>query len=482
MKNISKYIIAFVVVAIVFGACAKKVDLNPTYTVNGDASFKTIEDYQAALIGAYSALKASDYYGNGGLEPSAYVTLPDMLSDNFYETSESLANFTTLQRWSYTADNSNIENIWLAAYQIVQQANLTLRNIDNLAKENQGAVNRIKGQALALRAHVHFDILRWFGEDFDRNSTKLGIPYVETFDIEQKPSRLTVKATLDKIETDLKTAKTLLSNTDEPIQSISSTAGTNRAYVDSLVVDAMLARMYNYSGVSDSVIKYSTYVINARPLASASNFPLIWQDATTSEVIWSVKFESGNAAIGSDIYYVVGNRASYRPTTNLLSLYDAVNDIRYPSYFQLRARGSSSRLVLSKYLAKQPYLSKPDGITDFKVYRTGEMYLIRAEAYARKGNDVAALADLNTLRAARSAAPGAETGSALIDAIFTERRKELVAEGQRFFDLKRTTRTVNRTTNCTNFCTLLPNAREWAFPIPQKEITANPNIMQNTGY
>jgi hypothetical protein len=138
--------------------------------------------------------------------------------------------------------------------------------------------------------------------------------------------------------------------------------------------------------------------------------------------------------------------------------------------------------VVSKYLAKQPFLNKPDGVTDFKVYRTGEMYLIRAEAYALKGNDVAALDDLNALRAARGAAVGVETGAVLMTAIFNERRKELVVEGQRFFDLKRTARAINRTTNCTNFCTLSSAAREWAFPIPQKEIDANPNIQQNPGY
>jgi starch-binding outer membrane protein, SusD/RagB family len=159
-------------------------------------------------------------------------------------------------------------------------------------------------------------------------------------------------------------------------------------------------------------------------------------------------------------------------------LYNPAVDIRYASYFQTR----SGRLVVSKYLAKQPFLNKPDGVTDFKVYRTAEMYLIRAEANALKGNDVAALADLNALRTARGAAVGAETGAALMTAIFNERRKEFVVEGQRFFDLKRTTRIINRTTNCTNFCTLSSTAREWAFPIPQKEITANPNIQQNTGY
>src|SRR5438309_5423496 len=100
MKSKFKYFSYFLMAIAVLASCTKKIDLNPTYTVNGDASFTTIADYEAALVGTYARLKANSYYGsvNGS---NAFVGLPDMLSDNFYESSESLANYTTLQRWSY---------------------------------------------------------------------------------------------------------------------------------------------------------------------------------------------------------------------------------------------------------------------------------------------------------------------------------------------------------------------------------------------
>jgi hypothetical protein len=88
------------------------------------------------------------------------------------------------------------------------------------------------------------------------------------------------------------------------------------------------------------------------------------------------------------------------------------------------------------------------------------------------------------LRTARIAnyTPQLLSGAVLLQAIANERRKELVAEGHRFFDLKRTTRTINRTTNCASFCTLDPSAREWALPVPQSERLANPAAEQNEGY
>lgn len=478
MKNKLKYISFLMAGAVLLASCTKEIDQSPTYTLNGDERFKTISDYEFSLTGAYSQFLANSYYGstNGA---NAFVALPDIMSDNLYETSESLANYTQFADWYYTADDGLVEDIWLDGYSVIRQANLTLRNIDNLASQNAGAVDRIKGQALAIRALAHFDLLRYFGEEFGRSSTKLGVPYVDRFDIEQKPARLTVKGTWDRIEADLKAAKTLMDNGDKIIESATSTASSARSLIDQMVVNAILARMYNYAGVSDSAVKYASLVINARPLATSSEYPQIWKDVTTKEVVWSVKFQAFNSDIGGNVYYAVGNRASYRPTANLLSTYNPSTDVRYPSFFSSVARRGTNRLVASKYIGKE---GRTDGIVDFKAFRTSEMYLIRAEAYSRMGNDVSALADLNALRLARNAATGLETGAALLDAVFIERRKELFMEGQRFFDLKRTTRTINRTSNCSNFCTLDPSAREWNLPVPQSEIQANSAIVQNPGY
>jgi len=307
---------------------------------------------------------------------------------------------------------------------------------------------------------------------------------LDELDIEQKHGRLTVKKTYDKIEADYKMSKALMQDMDKTIQS-NGTGASDRSYIDEIVVNGLLARLYLYANTPDSAVKYATLCINARPLASRTVFPNIWLDASTAEVIWSVKFEGFNSSIGSTIYDPATNRSTFRPTTDLLSMYDPVNDIRYASYFRSVPRGPGTRTGLVKYNLKQSSIARPDGIVNFKALRTGEMYLVRAEAYARSGtNDVLALADLNALRAARISnyVPVSLSGAALLSAILSERRKELVAEGQRFLDLKRTTRSVNRVTNCSSSCNLPPAAREWVFPIPQDELLANPAMLQSTGY
>jgi hypothetical protein len=476
MKNIIRYSLALMAGGIILSSCSKTVDLNPTHTINGDNFFTNVDDYDLVLTGAYNRLKLNGLYGgvNGG---SVFLSSVDIAADNFFNGPNNLGNLNTMFRWNYTADQAVVQGAWDDAYTVIQHTNLATRGIDKFAASDPLKVNRIAGQARALRAFMHFELLRWWANDYDRNSTSPGIPYVDKFDVEQLPARGTVKETYDKIEADLKGARSMMRTMDKAIQSPTSVAGTNRAYIDTLVVDAMLARVYLYANQLDSAIKYSTIVINARPLASAAEFPLIWQDATTREVIWSIKYQAGNQALAREIYQPSGDQMSWRPVTALLSLYEPA-DVRNAAYWVTRA----GRVVLNKYFAKSTAAGNPDGIVDFKVFRTGEMYLIRAEANARKGLDAVALIDLNALRTARVASTGAETGAALLTAIQTERRKELVVEGHRFFDIKRTTHVINRTQSSTGFFTLATDNRAWRLPIPQTEMLANPNMVQSTGY
>ncbi|MEI9909717.1 MAG: RagB/SusD family nutrient uptake outer membrane protein [Bacteroidota bacterium] len=326
MKSTVKYIMTLFIGAALFSSCKKTIDLDPTHTINGQDFFKTIDEYDYVLTGTYQRLKLNGLYSgvNGG---SIFLSAVDIAGDNFYNGPDNLGSLNTAFRWNYTADNNSVQAAWDNAYQVIQHTNLSVRGIDRFAATDGLKVNRIEGQARALRAFMHFELLRWWATNYDRNSTALGIPYVDKFDIEQMPARPTVKETYDKIEADLKTAHAMLSNTDKPVQSATSTAGSARAYIDTLVCDAMLARMYLYANELDSAIKYSTRVINARPLASPDVFPSIWQDASTAEVVWSIKYQSSEAPLAREVYQTAGNLISWQPVDDLLGLYDP-GDVR----------------------------------------------------------------------------------------------------------------------------------------------------------
>lgn len=467
-------------------ACNKVLDVNPESQLNADVRFQNLDDYNFSLLGTYSRFRSTSYYGSFDGDANAFVALPDMLADDLLSNPlENLNNEIVFSNWQYTSAESQIEETWTAAYRIISQANITLNGIDRFADKEPGKVNRIKSQALAIRALVHFDILRYWVNDYNRNSTAPGIPYVTEFNYEAKPGRGTVAETYNKIEKDLLDAKALMANLDTDI----NPAG-QRAYIDEMAVNALLARMYLYANQFDKAIEFSTYVIDNVGLADKVLFDRIWQDAVTDEVLWSLTFNAGQGEPGGNAYAPQVNRSQYMPNPDLLATYDVDNDVRANAYFaEIDDNSGDPRVVLSKYLAKTAALSKPDGVVNFKALRVGEMYLIRAEAYARQTSPdfAAAMDDLNTLRDARIYNNLHEnlTGQALLDAIELERRKELVAEGHRFFDLKRkgtAAREVDRGGTCAT-CVLPPNSPKWTWPIPRTEIEANPAIRpQNDGY
>ncbi len=474
--------------ALATASCKKVLNVTPEYALDGSQIFTSLTDYDYSLTGAYSLLRQNGYYGNGATATGAWSSLPDMLGDDLVQTNEDYNTFSRLSNYTFTTTDNTLSTAWTAAYSVITQANITLRGIDKYQSGNAQKVNRIKGQALALRAMVHFDLLRYWGSDFDRNSTGLGIPYITEVNAFAKPTRLSVKETYDRIFADLTAAETLLADVDAPINS-----ATSKANIDLTAVRALLARVYLYSKNYTQAEAYATQVITATPLASAANFANIWKDGSQAEVIFALVYSNvseGNP--NANVHTASLNRNNYRPTAGFINLFtDKAADLRYSAYVASRNTGAGAaivtdpistitRKIVNKYIGKGTSI---DNVVNWKALRTGEMYLIRAEARAmQQGKEAMALADLNSLRAARISNYTAVSlsGQALLDAIFTERRKELFAEGHRWFDLKRTTRTINRTDTFGAAAglqsVLTPASKVWVFPIPQGEIDANSNI------
>ncbi len=475
MRKLHRQIAIWVLItSLLFSACNDVIEVAPEFTKDGDQIFTNLNDYQFALSGAYALFRQTGYFGSGGQTTSTWGNLPDMMTDNLVQTGEDLANWQPQTNWNFNTAEADIEIAWTTAYAVIAQSNLVLRGLDEYAAQDQARTNTIKGQALAIRAMAHFDLLRFWAEEYDRNSTKLGIPYITEVDVELKPSRLNVKESWDNILRDMLAAEIALAN----VTGINS--ATNKSNIDVNVVRALLARMYLYSKEYASAESYATTVINAVPLASRANFPNIWKDASVSEVIWSVAFNAGEGSPATGVHAGANNRNRFRPTAALEALYDQTNDVRFAPYFATRnSSGGTPRRILNKFLGR---LTAVDNLVNWKAIRTGELYLIRAEARARQGaaKEALGLTDLNDLRAARITGyiPAVLVGTALLDAIATERRKELVGEGHRWFDLKRTTRIVARTERALTSTVLNLDAasRYWTWPIPQPEIDANPQI------
>lgn len=499
-RNIIKNsIVAFAAFTLVQG-CSKKevIELTPEFTLDALSNPSSIKQVEEVLLGAYGSLRANNYYGSGSGDGAGWSMLPDVMSDNLYESNgETLSNARVMADWLYNPGTGLVNGHYTSPYLTIAHTNIVLRDIDKYTTSaNQTRANRIKGQAYALRALAHFDLFRYFAPSFDRNSTTdLALVYAKDFVVSTslKPARLSNKEYYDNLFSDINQAITLLGNVD---QAVNPASGLTRPFMDRNAAYALLARINLYAGNWADAATAATAALNGRPLATTQNaFTGMYRQTDRGELIWNVQFEAGQGGPTFIVYFATSSRSYFRPAPELAVLAGNAgllqsNDIRYNAFFEnVPMPNGTPGLAVTKFKGKG---TLSDGVANFPVFRSGEMYLIRAEANARLGgaNEVTALADLNALRAARISGytPVVLTGAALLNAIADERRRELVGEGHRFFDLKRTTRVIQRGSICgqpasaAGSCTLAATAREWAFPIPEIVRGANQSLIQNAGY
>ncbi len=493
--TIKRSVIYLLVACFVLQGCTKKdlIDLYPEYNLDAISNPSSIKQVEEVMLGAYASFRNANYFGSGSGTGAGWALLPDVLSDNLYETLQTLANSRTMADWIYQPNTGQVSSLYQAPYGVVANANIVLRDIDKFTTPaNQLMANRIKGQAYAMRAMAHFDLLRYFAVNYDRNSTTvLALYYSTQFIVSPsvKPARMPNKQYYDSIFNDLSKAEALLKNIDAPIN---AAVGLTRPFIDLPALYAIQARVYLYAGMWPEAIAAATKVIADRPLVNLNQaaFSGMYNQTNRGEIIWNVQFESGQSGPTFLAFFATNSRSYFRPALEIATVAGNTgliqsNDIRYSAYFT----PISGELSITKYRGKG---TVSDGNMNFPAFRTGEMYLIRAEARAKNSQEGLALDDLNALRAARINGyipVTGVTGALLLEAIANERRRELVGEGHRFFDLKRTTRTIIRGSTCGNTaisptgdCQLNPADREWTMPIPEGVRNANENAQQNPDY
>lgn len=492
-KILFKNALVALVTASLLQGCSKEevIDIFPEYSLDAIKNPSSMKQVGEVLTGAYQGFRAANYYGSASGTGAGWSIMPDAMSDNLYESAaETLANSREMADWIYTVNTGQISLYYRAPYQVIAAANIVIRDIDKYTTDlNRKEANRIKGQALAIRALAHFDLFKYFASTYDKNATSsLALAYIKDFIVSTsaKPERISNPDYYQNLLADINEAIRLLGDVDKDINQ----AGlTTRAYIDLNAAYAISARINLYAGNWTDAANAAFNALTAgtgRPLASTlTAFSGMYNEKNVGEAIWHVKFESGQSGPTYLMYWPSNGRSYFRPdpviavaggSTGLIR----ANDIRHAAYFKADSRGIS----IIKYQGK----AVADGNANFPAIRSGEMLLIHAEALARSGKESDGLASLNALRAARISGhtPLNLTGQALLDAIANERRAELIAEGHRFFDLKRTTRTINRgypcgttTISASGECSLTSTDREWVLPIPQSVINANEKMKQS---
>lgn len=423
---------------------------------------KTIVQYQAILDDYFRMNRSVP--GMGDLGSDDYFIQP-----GFFDAIRQEPRNVYIWNDNIWFQGSAIPGEWNMSYYVIFNANLVLAGLKDIKPANteQIAWNNLKGHALFLRAFYFYQLSQLFVPAYSDASInkQLGLPLRLGIDLDESIKRSTIKETYDQIIRDLNEAKELL-----PEQAAIKTRPSKHA------VYALLARIYLLIGDYGSALQNANACLAVKNTLLDYNLPNVLSKAN-EEIIWPAMNGSSSSSNLPQYEYSSG-----AVDVDLLMSY-AVKDKRTTVFFNDNLSGG-------KYF--QGFYSIQRDLSDgfFAGLATDEVYLIRAECYARLGNKDQSLNDLNTLMVKRWANDGswvpftASTATEALDKILQERRKELVFRGLRWSDLRRLNLegrniVLKRKLDDGTIVTLAPNSLQYTYLIPPDVIGFHPEMPQN---
>ncbi len=471
-----KYILLTIsaLAALTFTGCDDFLTEEPTTSQSDVLTLNTAEGIADAVIGAYSPLNSSAWYG------AAYILNTEMMTSDgrrYPGTSHDSGRYTEAYALNWTP-NSTYAGLWSGAYYVIASVNSVLTHIDAVSGLDEATKNNYKAECLFLRALSYFDLVNVYalpkGSASTSQTKDLGVPIVLTPDLTAKPARNTVDEVYTQIFADLDQAESLM---DPSYQR----SGTDpKGFASIYAIYALHSRAALYHQDWQVAADYATKVIESKKFSlwSAKELPEAYtQDLGGKEVIFEV-YDSRNNSYNpyhDSVCNLTSPKGEYGDcgvSSDLYNLYEAADARK-----ALIGTFSDGAYATLKYAGKG--VGTPDA-NNIIVFRLSEMYLNRAEAVINGASGSSAVSDLSAIANAR----GASVQPATLSGVYLERRKELAWEGHLWFDLSRTGRDMTRTDVAgTAIPSSLPaSSYKWAFPIPVREFNVNPNLRQNDGY
>ncbi len=475
MKN--RIRIAAGILLILISSCNSWLEVDLAGTVQEEKLFSTEQGFREALAGVYYKLSQRELYG----EEMTFSAL-DVLGQ-MYDYTGITDVYKDFKLYDYRTPRTEgmFYSYWVGSYAAISGVNNILKWLEQNGGLLKEAVRRqVKGEALALRAWIHFDVYRLFAPDVKRNGSKKLLPYVRLFGIETTEVS-SGDEYIGLVLEDLRASLELL--TTDPIREVVPYAlwnagdkdrnkdGADRyvARMNYYAVKALMARVYLAMGESEKARTLADEVIACEKFRLVNRKESIDIAAEYQDVLFSDEhiFTLRNKSIPdyAKAVHVTPDQYSRVPLPlagNIRELYDGLyEDVRLAIWVD----GG----VFEKYTKGDPKHFFPK----VPVIRLAEMYLISAEAWL--DDDAAmALGRLNELRISRSNADSGLQEISLED-IVLEYRREFIGEGQVFFMYKRLNRNIPLGPG---FSDVPASDRIFVVPLPDREIEYG-NRVQN---
>jgi hypothetical protein len=470
-----------------FSACNKQLDeLRPHNVVNEDAQFSSPQGFAQAAIGLYPMIT-----GGAAMESSAFgysdivMFLGETRGNNIHSLDLGPNKYSDAFDYINSPDKDHSWSylLWRGSYFTILNANKLL---DHVTKEEQNPVIlQAKAEALFIRAFVYFNLVRFYAKPYYQDAANSpGVMLITTANngSDYKPPRATTKAIYDQVVTDLQAALPLF-NQEKP-----------NSFAGKMAATALLARVNLYMGgtfqqpntaFNQQVVNYATDVINSKKytLLQLNDYRNYYNssNAGNQEDIFDCNTDFINTSISQQYAYppqINYTGGYYRPSAELLSLI-VPTDLRSSHYQVNITPGLANDTIASvKYMYKYNAIFSK---SPFRHLRLAEVYLNRAEAYVKLGNNDAALRDVNTIRTRAGLSAVNLSGQALFNEILLQRRIELAFEGHIGFDYFRNGLPMvrNYASASSGAMTITATSPKILLRIPQEEIILNPNLKQN---
>lgn len=433
----SKFIIlTFLLCSYLFCSCEGFLNVSPSNEIAASKQFSSEVGFQEALSGAYTLMTIPELYGR-----ELTFGFVDVLAQQYNNFMDMSSPYYYPQYFEYTKGGSIgfCDNVWCKQFNVIANVNDILAFVDVNRKVFATDENYklIKGEALAMRAFLHFDLLRLYVPyDKDRTSTLKVIPYVEEFSKNTSAS-LTYSEVVHKIMTDLNKAAELMKN--DPIvtgEKPSDPYFKNRIYhLNYYAVKALLARVNLYIGEKTEAAKCALEVVEAQQNKGVFQFVksgnVSGQDRTKLDRTFSTEHVFTLNIIDLQDY-TLGYTYQISEITKLLCR-KPVEEI-FEGYSEYRSTFFETESGVKNVPSKFWQLDKTkEFIHKMPMIRITEMYYILSEC----SEEVDYLNKVRTARNIPDPLPEGLNGTLLQEEILKEYKKEFIGEGQLFFYYKR---------------------------------------------
>lgn len=450
-------------------SCEGFLDITPDGQVKRDEMLATNEGVEDALYGVYAKLRNTTLYGQ-----EMYFSSLEIMSQTLYCYGNT--GVTALGQYDY--NNTTVKNvfamIWNDMYNNISNVNSVL-NAPLVDGANAYPANIYKGEALALRAMMHFDLMRLFAEQITVNPNAKGIPYATEFSL-KTPDFETLAENYNHVLADLQEAERLLADEGE-YENTTSFMADRQIHLNLHAVRALMARVFLTKGDKEKALEYAEKVIAQSGRQLKTKTEVINDVAgvlSKKECLFGVYFSGFYTQVSAKLQQTI-SYSSLDLRGDFMEMYEkgvSGLDFRTTAYFTSVDLGGTAKYRLSKFtdiydLQNNASARPADLIQGINMIRLPEMYYIAAECLLDKDypkaldyfNEVVTNRGLDAL-----SGEGEETLTQ--EVINTERYKEMIGEGQTFFNMKRQNLSIP---SYDNSVTYRPEDGIYVVPIPDSE-------------